>query len=99
MEALSLNKAIELYEILGPHIPEIDENEDAWNFIGKIVRNIANSDPEAYTLSIELMSNITLRELQDMSSEERLLLFSNGLSNNQILDLKSFCDYIGYKHA
>jgi hypothetical protein len=102
MEALSLNKALELYEILGPHIPEIDENDDidALKFIGKIVTNIkASEDLAAYSLSIELMTGKTPQDLQEMSSEERVELFTLYLMQNRILTLKSFCEELGFKHG
>jgi hypothetical protein len=45
MEALTLDKAIELYEILGAHIPDVEsEDIDATEFIGKIVHNIRESE-------------------------------------------------------
>jgi hypothetical protein len=97
MEALTLDKAMELYEILGVHIPEIqDKNADAFDFVGKIIDNInASDDHQAYTLAIELMTRATLSDLQELSSESRLDLFAEGLMQNRILDLKSFCDRVG----
>ena len=98
MEALTLIKAMELYELLGNHIPEVDEsNIDALGFIGRIVDNINTSGHhEAYTLSIELMSGKTLQDLQEMIPEEILSLFTEGLMQNKILDLKSFCSKAGF---
>ena len=101
MEALTLDKAMELYELLGAHIPEVeDERIDALNFIGKIVEDInASGHHEAYTLSIELMSGKTLQDLQEMNSEDILDLFVDGLVQNKILDLKSFCNKVGFSYG
>ena len=98
MEALTLNKSMELYELLGAHIPEVDSKQiDVLDFIGKIVDNInASGHHEAYTLSIELMSGKTLQDLQEMDSEDILDLFVDGLMKNKILDLKSFCSKAGF---
>lgn len=98
MEALTFSKAMELYELLGVHIPEVeDENIDALEFIGKIVKNINTSGHhEAYTLSIELMSGKTLQDLREMIPEEILSLFTEGLMQNRVLDLKSFCNKAGF---
>ena len=98
MEALTLNKAMELYELLGAHIPEVDAKKvDVLDFIGKIVEDInASNHHEAYTLSIELMSGKTLQDLQEMDSIDRLELFTKGLIQNKILSLKSFCDKVGF---
>ena len=100
MNALTLDKAMELHEILGAHIPETDEDITAWDFIGKIVRDINSSgDHRAYTLAIELMSDKTLQDLQEMDSAERLKLFTEGLIQNRILKLKFFCKQVGFKHG
>jgi hypothetical protein len=101
MESLTLDRALELYEILGAHIPDVaDEENDALEFIGKIIKNIkASEDLAAYSLSIELMTEKTPQDLQEMNSEERLELFAIGLMQNRILTLKSFCDELGFKHG
>ena len=98
MESLTLDKALELYEILGNHIPEVDgDNVDALGFIGRIVDDINASDHhEAYTLSIELMSGKTLQDLQEMLPEEILSLFTEGLMQNRILKLVAFCNKAGF---
>lgn len=101
MEALTFSKAMELYELLGAHIPDVeDENIDALDFIGKIVDDInASGHHEAYTLSIELMSGKTLQDLQEMASDDILDLFVDGLMQNRILDLKAFCDKVGFSYG
>jgi len=97
MNSLTLDESLELYEILGAHIPDIDDADaDALEFIGKIINNVSDSDPVAYTFAIELMSEKTLLELQEMDSEERIILFTDGLMQNRILDLKFFCEQLGF---
>jgi hypothetical protein len=99
MNSLTLDKAMELYEILGAHVPEVEDDTLAWDFIGKIIDNVSDSDPVAYTKAIEIMTDKTLQELQELGSENRLELFSMGLSHNRILDFKSFCDMLGFSYA
>ena len=101
MESLTLDNALKLYEILGAHIPETkDKDITAWDFIGRIVKDINSSeDHAAYTLSIELMSGKTLQDLQEMSSESRLELFTECLIQNKILVLVSFCKNIGFNYG
>lgn len=101
METLTLDKALELYDILGKHIPDVqDEGMDILEFIGKIIDNInLSEDNLAYSLSLELMSGKTLQELDEMGSDNRLALFTDGLSQNKIVSLKSFCRNIGYSNA
>jgi hypothetical protein len=58
---------------------------------------VNNSDDKgAYTVALELMSGNTLYELKEMSSEERINLFTGGLIQNKILDLKYFCEQVGF---
>jgi hypothetical protein len=100
MESLTLSKAMELYEILGPHIPEVDEDEDPLEFIGKIITHINSSNQhEDYTLSVELMSEKSWEEIKKFTSSEVLELFIDGLIANKIIQLKSFCDTVGFSHA
>lgn len=100
MNSLTLDKALELYEILGAHIPEVEDKMDAWDFIGKIIDNIDSSeDRTVYSLAMELMSGKTLQEIRDMESEDRIRLFADGLIQNRILDLKSFCDTVGFSYG
>ncbi|MHA2085732.1 MAG: hypothetical protein ACXABD_18455 [Candidatus Thorarchaeota archaeon] len=95
--------SLELYEILGAHIHEVEDDDDgidALEFIGKIIRNINESERyENYTLSIEIMSDKTLNNLQEMRSDDILNLFIDGLILNKILNLVTFCKDIGYKHG
>jgi len=58
METLTLREALELYDILGKHIPEIEDvDDDIVEFVGKIIDNVNSSgDNKAYSLSLELMS-------------------------------------------
>lgn len=101
MESLTLNNALALYKILGAYIPEIDDEDiDVFEFIGKIIENINSSNKhEDYTLSVELMSNKSWEEIKKLTSNEVLELFIDGLIANRIIQLKSFCDNIGFNHA
>ena len=99
MKPLTLDKAILLYEVLGEHIPEFDE-EDVLQFIGKIVDNIIQSDRHKdYVDATMLMSGKEWNEIKEMESEEVLSLFTEGLAENKIIRLKSFFDKAGYSHA
>lgn len=100
VETLTLEKALELYDILGKYIPDPEDNVDVLEFIGKIISNMNSSgDNLAYSLSLELMSGKTLQELDELGSDGRLALFTECLSNNQVLSLKSFCKNIGYSNG
>jgi len=101
MESLTLDKAMELYELLGAHIPDVvDKDIDALEFIGKIIKNInASGNHKVYTLAMELMSGMTLQDLQEIAPEDRLELFTIGLAQNKILDLKAFCDKVGFSYG
>jgi len=98
MEALSLNKALELYEILGEHIP--DTEDDALDFIGKIVSGIRESgEHKRYVDAVMLMSGKEWEEIKELKSANVLELFISGLTANKIISLKTFCDSVGYGNA
>jgi hypothetical protein len=101
MNSLTLDKAMELYEILGAHIPEVeDENVDALEFIGKIIKRINDSNNHKdYTLSVEVMSGKSWEEIKQLNSDEVLDLFIDGLVNNKIISLKIFCESVGLDYA
>jgi len=98
MEALTLSKAIELYELLGKHVPKVeDENMDALDFIDKIVHNIRESkQPKDYTDAIMLMSGRDWEELKELEFDKVLSLFIEGLFINRIMKLKMFCEITGF---
>lgn len=101
MEALTFSKAMELYELLGVHIPDAeDEDIEALEFIGKIVNNVKESDRHKdYVDAIMMMSDKEWEELKVLESAEVLELFIDGLSVNKIVKLKMFCDTIGFGYA
>jgi hypothetical protein len=100
MNPLTLDEALQLYDIIGKYLPEIEEDIDAMDFIGTIVKSVSESDqPQNYVDAIMLMSEKTLDELQSSSSEERISMFIDGLSVNKIIELESFCNTMGYSNG
>jgi hypothetical protein len=100
MEALTFSKAMELYELLGSHIPDIDETDDPLEFVSKITGNITKSGQhEDYTNAVILMSGRSWEEIKQLKSEEVLNLFIDGLLINKIATLKVFCEKLGFSYA
>ena len=101
MNSLTLDKALELYEILGTHIPDVGGKDvDVLEFIGKIVRSMKESNEhQNYIDAVILMSNKKWEEVKILEASEVLNLFIDGLSVNKIVDLKAFCDGVGFSDA
>ena len=101
MESLTLDKAMELYKILGAYIPEVEDKDiDAMEFISKVVGNIRTSDQHKdYVDAVMIMSNTKWEEVKVMTSEEVLELFIDRLFINRIVRLKLFCDDMGFSYA
>ncbi len=100
MNPLTLDKALQLYDIIGKYLPEIDDDIDALKFIGTIVGNIRESEQHKdYTDAVMLMSNKSWIEIKEMQFDEVLELFVDGLATNKIIELKSFCNTMGYSHG
>ena len=97
---LTLDKALQLYDILGKHLPEIDDDIDALEFIGTIVKGIRESGQHKdYTDSVMLMSNKSWEEIKEMQFDDVLELFIDGMATNKIIELKSFCETMGYSYG
>ena len=93
MNPLNLEKALQLYTIIGKHLPEkFDENSDVLDFIGTIVDSIIKKN-EHFVLvqSIELMTNIYIDEIRVLETDNIIKLFSEGLLTNRVMELRDFC--------
>lgn len=94
---LNLNKALQLYEILSPHLPEYNSETDLLDFAGKIVDNIINSGKHAnYIEAISIMENITMEEVTQLDANVRIEKFLNALVENDIVYLIEFCKSVNY---
>ena len=98
MKPLNLEKALELYTIIGKHLPKkFDENSDVLDFVGTIVDNIKESgNHRDYLDSIVLMTDEDEQDILQLDSVEVLNIFTQGLMDNQIESLKQFCESINY---
>ena len=91
---------MELYELLGAHIPEVDDADDPLEFIGKITSSIVASEQHKdYTNAVILMSDKSWEEIKQLESDEVLDLFIDGLLINKIATLKVFCESLGFIYA
>ena len=70
MKPLTIDKALQLYDIIGKYIPEADE-ETPLEFVGTIVKNIRESDQHKdYTDAVMLMSDKLWEEIKEMQFDE-----------------------------
>ena len=94
MKPLSIDKALQLYTILAPYLP--DEIDDGFNFVGTIIENIKNSgNHRDYIEAIALMNNMLFDEILFMDIGEIITKFTEGLVINKIWALKEFCNKVG----
>lgn len=99
MKPLPLDKALELHGILSIHIPD-EIGDDSLEFIGKIIKNIRESERHKdYVDAVMLMTELDFSEITQMSSEDVLELFTEGLATNKILSLNEFCKRLGINYA
>ncbi len=93
MEQLNLPDALKLYDLLKDHLPEVNENDDILEFAGKIIDSIIKgSTHRTYVDAIMLMTNKTQEEVLQLEVQEAIRLFMDGLIENDIVSLKSFCE-------
>ena len=98
MTSLNLEKALELYSIIGKHLPEnVDENLDVLDFIGTIVNNIKESgNHRDYLDSVLILTEQDEQDILQLESIEVLNMFTQGLMDNRIISLKKFCESINH---
>jgi len=100
MKPLTIDKALELNELLKDHIPPVDDDHDALHFVGKIMDSINLSKRhDDYIDAVVLMSGQDWEEIKFLDSEKILELFIDGLSINRVVSLKSFCDVMGINNG
>jgi len=92
MKPLNLEKALELYNIIGKFLPENPEiGTEILDFVGIIIENIKQSgEHKRYVEAVSLMSGKELEEVFQFESQIVLEMFIKGLVENRILDLREF---------
>lgn len=95
MNPLSTKKAIYLYKILADHLPP--EANEPLEFIGKIVSSITEKNRHVdYVQALALMLDVdddTI--LNNLTPEEAIRVFTEGLMVNRIMALRDFCVKLG----
>ena len=97
MNPLNLEKALQLYTIIGKHLPEnVDKDMKVLDFVGIILDSIIKkNEHSALVQSTALMSGIYIDNIRALESNDIIELFSEGLIINNVLDLKKFCKSLG----
>ena len=96
LRPLQIEKALELYDLLDKYIPNYDKSQPILDFVSIIVKRIVDDHSPAFIKAITLMTDMNTEELSAFSPEHRLELFIAGLTVNNIVMLKRFCEDIGY---
>lgn len=95
MNPLSTKKAIQLYKLLADHLPPVVE--EPLEFIGKIVHSITEKNRHKdYVEALALMLDVdddTI--LNNLTPEEAVNVFTEGLMVNRIMALRDFCVKLG----
>lgn len=99
LKTLSIEKALELYKLLAPYLPDLDEDETGLGFVSKIIHAIREAeDYNVYTDAIALMMEMPVERILDSSTpEEAITLFADGLISNKIFDLIRFAESLGWQ--
>lgn len=95
VKSLNLEKALELYSIIGKYLPENPEiDTEILDFVGTIVKNIRESNPMDYLDAVMLMTGFDKQVILQSESIEVLDVFTQGLIDNRILELREFVESI-----
>lgn len=88
---LSIDKALRVYYLLEPHLPD-NIGEDLLDFIGVLVNNIKESDtPEVYVdvLGV-ILDEPAERVVLTVKPEESFIILAKSLEDNRLLSLRDF---------
>jgi len=98
MKPLNLEKALELYNIIGKFLPENPEiGTEILDFVGIIIENIKQSgEYRRYVEAVSIMSGKEISDILEFEYQIILELFIKGLVENRILDLKEFIEGLEY---
>ena len=95
---LNTKDSLKLRRLLIGSIPKYEFDDNYFEFAGKIILNINNSDkPESFVESILLMyPKLSLDDVAKMETYEIIKLFMDGLRDNEFLGFLEFCRILGY---
>lgn len=95
MNPLSIKNAIQLYRTLAIHLPE--SSEEPLKFISEIITSIQDKNRHTdYIQALALMLDVpddTI--LENLTPEESINVFTEGLMVNRIMALRDFCVKLG----
>ena len=96
MKSLPINKALQLYKLLAPYLPDTTTSTEVLDFAGKIIENLQNSENQQdYFTAITLMTDKDQDHFLQIGAVKTLELFIDGLVINDIVSLTSFCEKVG----
>jgi hypothetical protein len=99
MEAINLDKAIQLYDVIGKYLPDREDIDDPLEYVHEIIHSILSKENHIdYINAISIMTGYTNADIiENSTSEEALSLFIEGLTINKIIELKSFMENIEWQ--
>ena len=92
---LPIDKSLELYGLIKPHLPEVDEGVEFVAFIRAVIDSMRETDFVDYVMSVQLLHGLELDEVLEMESQDIFIAFLEGLSKNKIFVLVRFCESLG----
>ena len=91
MTILNLRKALELYDILLPYLPE-KYNVDIYDFVLEVISNIVKADKHFdFIKAMSIILNKSTMEVLSMNRKEATKMFIDELIENDIIYLIEFC--------
>ncbi len=93
---ISIEKGLDLYLKLAPHLPEDVEDMSSLNYLHSIISNIKDENPKDYVDALKIMHGVDIAELKKHSTEEILEMFVDGLKENKFFSLCNFLGSFGY---
>ncbi len=91
MKKINLHEALELYNILEDHLPNINEKIDFLSFVEAIIDSTVEKEKqEDYLKAAAILTGLDINELLQHTPKDVFDLFIEGLVENNFLDLMAF---------
>lgn len=85
---LNLYAAAELYDLMKPYLPEIQDGDLQLGMLNRLVGNMVAIDPSSFMKSLVIMTGMTEDQLKQFEANDLKLAFLDGIKDNNLYEMQ-----------